>query len=140
MHRVGGLEKEDVTGNVNYDPQNHQKMVDIRAKKVAIIADDIPLQEVEGAASGDLLVVSWGGTYGACVTAVREAQARGKKVSHVHLRYLNPMPRNLGDIFSSFKKVLVPELNMGQLQSLLRSKIPRGRRRIEQSPRTTILP
>ncbi len=122
MHRVGGLEKEDVTGNVSYDPHNHQKMVDLRQQKVALIAEDIPLQEITGANSGDLLVISWGGTYGACLTAVREAQARGKNVSHVHLRYINPMPRNLGQIISSFKKVLVPELNKGQLLMLLRAK------------------
>ena len=95
MHRVGGLEKEDITGNVSYDPDNHQHMVELRAQKVANIADDIPLQEVDGPEHGDLLVLSWGGTYGACVTAVREVQAAGKSVAHAHLRYLNPFPRNL---------------------------------------------
>ena len=86
------------------------------------IAQDIPLQEVEGAPSGDLLVLSWGGTYGACVTAVREIQATGKSVSHAHLRYLNPFPRNLEDLLGSFKQVLIPELNMGQLRMLIRAK------------------
>jgi 2-oxoglutarate ferredoxin oxidoreductase subunit alpha len=116
------LEKEDRTGNVSYDPQNHQKMVDLRQKKVALIADDIPLQQVTGPETGELLVVSWGGTFGACLTAVREAQARGKKVSHVHLRYIHPLPRNLGQIFGNFSKLLVPELNKGQLLMLLRSR------------------
>ena len=95
MHRIGGLEKQDGTGNVSYDPDNHEHMCQTRAKKVAIVADDIPLQELDGADSGDLLVLSWGGTYGACATAVHQAQKAGKKVSHCHLRYLNPFPRNL---------------------------------------------
>ena len=122
MHRVGGLEKQDGTGNVSYDPQNHQHMVNTRAQKVANIADDIPLQSVEGEESGDVLVISWGGTYGACVTATRRVQAGGKKVSHAHLRWLNPLPKNLGTLISNFKKILVPELNMGQLQMVLRDE------------------
>lgn len=120
-HRIGGLEKQDITGNVSYDADNHQHMTNVRAQKVANIADDIPEQEVLGQPSGDLLVVSWGGTYGSCVTAVKRAQTQGKSVSHVHLRYINPFPKNLGQLLSSFKKVLVPELNMGQLRMLLRS-------------------
>jgi len=122
MHRVGGLEKADVTGNVSYDPDNHQHMVDTRAQKVANIANDIPLQQVDGPPSGDLLVVSWGGTYGACTTAVRKCQGLGLSVAHVHLRYLNPFPKNLGDILNRYQKVLVPELNLGQLRLLLRAK------------------
>jgi 2-oxoglutarate ferredoxin oxidoreductase subunit alpha len=122
MHRIGGLEKQDGTGNVSYDPANHQHMTNVRAKKVANIADDIPLQEVLGEESGDLLVISWGGTYGACVTAVQRAQARGASISHAHLRYLNPLPRNLGDVIRGFKHILVPELNMGQLRMILRAK------------------
>ena len=121
MHRIGGLEKQDGTGNVCYDPDNHEHMCQIRAKKVANIADDIPLQELDGPDSGDLLVLSWGGTYGACATAVHEAQKADKKVSHCHLRYLNPFPRNLEKIFSSFKQVMIPELNLGQLDIMIRS-------------------
>jgi 2-oxoglutarate/2-oxoacid ferredoxin oxidoreductase subunit alpha len=120
-HRIGGLEKQDITGNVSYDPENHQHMVDTRARKVANIADDIPLQELDGPESGDLLVLSWGGTYGACATAVHETQARGKSVSHCHLRYLNPFPRNFESILRNFKQVLVPELNMGQLATIIRA-------------------
>ncbi|MFM8264348.1 MAG: 2-oxoacid:acceptor oxidoreductase subunit alpha [Pirellula sp.] len=122
MHRVGGIEKEDGTGNISYDPENHQKMVHIRAQKVANAAKLLPPQEVEGPQSGDLLVLSWGGTYGACLTAVQRAQAAGKSVAHAHLRYLNPFPSNLGEILGRYKKVLIPELNMGQLRMLVRSR------------------
>ncbi|MEK0424257.1 MAG: 2-oxoglutarate oxidoreductase subunit KorA [Planctomycetota bacterium] len=122
MHRVGGIEKEDGTGNISYDPENHQKMVHIRAQKVANAAKLLPPQDVEGPQSGDLLVLSWGGTYGACLTAVQRAQAAGKSVAHAHLRYLNPFPSNLGEILGRYKKVLIPELNMGQLQMLIRSR------------------
>ncbi|MEZ6131655.1 MAG: 2-oxoacid:acceptor oxidoreductase subunit alpha [Planctomycetaceae bacterium] len=121
-HRVGGLEKRDGTGNVEYSAANHQHMSDTRARKVAMIADYIPEQEVDGPESGDLLVLSWGGTYGSVRTAVRQAQKAGQSVSHAHLRYLNPLPRNLGRIISSFKKVLIPELNLGQLSLVIRSK------------------
>jgi 2-oxoglutarate ferredoxin oxidoreductase subunit alpha len=122
MHRVGGIEKEDGTGNISYDPENHQKMVHIRAQKVANAAKLLPPQDVEGPQTGDLLVLSWGGTYGACLTAVQRAQAAGKSVAHAHLRYLNPFPSNLGEILGRYKKVLIPELNMGQLQMLIRSR------------------
>lgn len=122
MHRVGGLEKEDVTGNVSYDPDNHQHMTDTRAAKVAKIAERVPEQDVFGETSGDVLVVSWGGTYGSCHTAVSELQKQGHKISHAHLRYIFPMPSNIGDLLKSFKKVIVPELNMGQLRMLLRSE------------------
>ena len=122
MHRVGGLEKEDGSGNVSYDPANHQHMTNTRAAKVAKIAERIPAQDVFGETSGDLLVVSWGGTYGACHTAVRRCQANGRKVSHAHLRYLNPMPSNIGELLKSFDKVVVPELNTGQLRMLLRAE------------------
>jgi len=122
MHRVGGIEKEDGTGNISYDPENHQKMVHIRAQKVANAAKLLPPQDVHGPESGDLLVLSWGGTYGACLTAVERAQAAGKSVAHAHLRYLNPFPSNLGEILGRYKKVLIPELNMGQLRMLIRSK------------------
>ncbi|MCA9151683.1 MAG: 2-oxoglutarate ferredoxin oxidoreductase subunit alpha, partial [Planctomycetales bacterium] len=121
-HRIGGLEKQDVTGNVSYDPLNHEHMINTRARKVQLVADDIPEQEVLGETSGDLLVISWGGTYGACRTAVRRLQTQGRAVSHAHLRYLNPLPRNLGDLMNNFKQVVVPELNLGQLRTLLRAK------------------
>ncbi|HTM54818.1 MAG TPA: 2-oxoacid:acceptor oxidoreductase subunit alpha [Pirellulales bacterium] len=122
MHRIGGLEKQDITGNVNYEPANHEHMVNLRARKVALVANDLPLQEVDGPHSGKLLVVSWGGTYGAVATAVRAARADGGSVSHVHLRYLNPFPSNLGELIRKFDKVLVPELNRGQLRMVLRAE------------------
>lgn len=122
MHRVGGLEKQDGTGNVNYEPENHEHMIHTRAQKTENVALEIPLQEVEGPETGDLLVLSWGGTYGACKTAVEECLEQGYKVAHAHLRWLNPFPRNLGDILKSYKKVLVPELNMGQLKHFIRAK------------------
>jgi 2-oxoglutarate ferredoxin oxidoreductase subunit alpha len=121
-HRIGGLEKEDITGNVSYDPQNHEHMVKTRAQKIANIANEIPLLEVNGPADGDLLVIGWGGTYGAIVSAVERAQRKGYKVAQAHLRYLNPMPRNIGDVLKRYKKVLVPELNAGQLRLLLRAQ------------------
>ena len=122
MHRIGGLEKQDITGNVNYEPENHQHMVNTRARKVAGVANDVPEQEVDGPTSGKLLVVSWGGTYGACATAVREVRESGGSIAHCHLRYLNPFPRNLGQILGRYEKVLVPELNRGQLRMLLRAE------------------
>jgi len=122
MHRVGGLEKEDITGDVCYDPDNHEHMTHTRAKKVAIIADDVPPQEVNGPEKGDLLVLSWGGTYGSCTTAVRNCQAEGLSVAHAHLRYLNPFPKNLGEILDNYKTILMPELNLGQLRSLIRDR------------------
>jgi 2-oxoglutarate ferredoxin oxidoreductase subunit alpha len=121
-HRIGGLEKQDITGNVSYDPANHQHMVNTRAEKVANIANDIPPQTLDGPPTGDLLVLSWGGTYGACATAVHNVQAKGRPVTHCHLRYLNPLPKELGGIFNRFKKVLIPELNMGQLRTVIRAK------------------
>jgi len=120
-HRLGGLEKEDITGNVSYDPANHEHMIHTRAKKIANIANDIPELAVNGPAEGDLLVIGWGGTYGSLCTAVQSAQQKGHKVAHAHLRYLNPMPRNTGEVLKRYKKVLVPELNCGQLLMLLRS-------------------
>ncbi len=122
MHRIGGIEKADITGGVNYDPSNHQRMTDLRHAKVAKIADDIPPLTPHGDPTGDLLVLGWGGTYGSILSAVDKARARGLKVSSAHLRYLNPMPRNLGEVLKGFKKVLIPELNMGQLRLLIRGK------------------
>jgi 2-oxoglutarate ferredoxin oxidoreductase subunit alpha len=121
-HRIGGLEKQDVTGNVSYDPANHQHMVDLRAAKIAGIARDIPELEVDGPDEGDVLLVGWGGTYGALATAAHRAQRAGKAVAHAHLRYLNPFPRNLEDVFKRYRRVLVAELNLGQLRWLLRAK------------------
>ena len=121
MHRVGGLEKSDGDGNVSYDPENHQHMVETRAKKVRNAADFIPQQEVFGSESGTL-VVSWGGTYGACRTAVKTALADGKSVGHAHLRWINPFPKNLGEILKRYDKVLIPELNTGQLRLLIRNE------------------
>ena len=120
-HRIGGLEKEDVTGNVSYDPANHQHMTNTRAEKVARIAQNVPEQKVAGNPTGDVLVISWGGTFGACTTAVEQLQADGHSVSHAHLRYLNPFPRNLGELIAGYKKVVIPELNMGQLRAIIRA-------------------
>jgi 2-oxoglutarate ferredoxin oxidoreductase subunit alpha len=121
-HRIGGLEKQNITGNVSYDPDNHDFMVRLRAEKVKGIEKDIPLQEVYGEESGDLLVVSWGGTFGSVRSSVQHLRKSHHKVSHVHLRYLNPFPKNLGSVLKSFKKVFVPEINLGQLAKLLRSE------------------
>ena len=119
-HRIGGIEKEDGTGNISYDPENHDMMCRIRAKKVAGIANDIPEAEVFGEDTGDVLVLGWGGTYGSILAAVEILQARGASVSHVHLTHLNPFPKNLGEILKNFKKVLVPEINLGQLSKMIR--------------------
>jgi 2-oxoglutarate ferredoxin oxidoreductase subunit alpha len=121
-HRIGGLSKEDGTGNVSYDPRNHEKMIKLRAEKVARIAQDIPAVEVFGPDRGELLVVGWGGTHGAITSAVEQARADGQPVSSIHLRHLNPFPSNLGEVLKRFEKVLVPELNCGQLTQLLRSE------------------
>lgn len=120
-HRIGGLEKEAVTGNVSYDPRNHEYMVNSRAKKVAQIANDLPPTEIDGPPSGELLVLGWGSTCGAIKTAAEHKQKEGKSVSRVHLRYLNPLPNDLGNILSNFKKVLIPELNLGQLLKIIRA-------------------
>lgn len=121
-HRIGGIEKQDVTGNVNYEPANHEHMIKTRAQKVANIAETIPDLAVEGTDNGDVLVLGWGGTYGSIATAVQRCNRKGWKVGHAHLQYLNPMPKNTGDVLKRFKKVLVPELNAGQLIVLIRSR------------------
>ncbi len=118
-HRIGGLEKARNTGSVAYDPENHQAMTNERHAKIAGIANDIPLAEVVGHKDGDALVVSWGGTFGTVSTAVEECIKAGLKLGHVHLNYLNPFPKNLGEILNGFDRVIVPELNMGQLKMLL---------------------
>ncbi len=121
-YRIGGLEKDIKTGCVSTDPLNHELMCHMRAKKIEMVADDIPLQPIEGADKGDLLVISWGGTYGSIIMAVRKLQAEGKKVSLMHLKYINPMPSNVGVVIKNFKKVIVPELNLGQLRTVLNAK------------------
>jgi 2-oxoglutarate ferredoxin oxidoreductase subunit alpha len=121
-HRIGGLSKERVTGNVSYDPKNNEQMVQERSEKVARIAAEIPPVEVDGPESGKLLVVGWGGTYGAITSAVEETRIAGHAVSSIHLRHLNPFPANLGSVLGHFEKILVPELNAGQLVRLLRSE------------------
>lgn len=121
-HRIGGLEKQDKTGNINYEPENHDKMIKLRALKVERIANDIPLAKVEGNESGDVLVVGWGGTYGTIKTAVDKKRKEGKAVSHLHLRYINPLPKNVEEVLSKFKTILVPEINLGQLIKILREK------------------
>jgi 2-oxoglutarate ferredoxin oxidoreductase subunit alpha len=120
-HRIGGLEKADGTGDVSYDPLNHEHMVRTRAEKVARIADDIPPLAVDGPAEGDLLLVGWGSTFGALRTAARRARRRGRSVAHAHLRHLHPMPRNTGDVLRRYRKILAAELNGGQLRMLLRA-------------------
>src|SRR3984957_3909788 len=121
-HRIGGIEKQDVTGNINYEPLNHEHMVRLRAAKVESVANDIPPIVVEGDESGDLLIIAWGSTHGPITAALNAQREKGRKVGHVHLRYLNPLPRDLGEIISRYKKVLVPEMNMGQLLMILRAK------------------
>lgn len=119
-HRIGGLEKEDIYGNVSHDPENHQRMSEYRAEKVARVAEFIGDQEVYGPESGDLLIVSWGGTYGVMMEAVMEMQKEGKSVSLAHFHYINPLPKNTAEVFSRFKKIIVPELNLGQFVLYLR--------------------
>ncbi len=122
-HRIGGLEKDYDSGNVSYDPENHQRMIDVRAAKIAGIANDIPPQNVElGPESGALAVIGWGSTKGPIHQAVRAAREEGLDVSQIHLRYLNPLPRNLGELLSGFDRILVPEMNNGQLVTILRSE------------------
>lgn len=121
-HRIGGLEKQDGSGLVTYEAENHRKMVELRARKVEGIAKDIPLAQVDGVTRGDLLIASWGSTHGAITAAVKLARAEGHSVSHLHLRHLNPLPSNVGEILRSFRKVLVPENNTGQLCLVLRSR------------------
>ncbi len=122
-HRIGGLEKDYSSGNVSYDPANHQRMTDVRHEKIARIADDIPEQTVDqGPDRGPLAVIGWGSTYGPISRAVERTRSAGISVSHIHLRHLSPLPRNLGDLLAGFDKVLVPEMNMGQLATVLRER------------------
>ncbi len=122
-HRVGGIEKENETGNISYDPDNHELMVKLRAEKIERIADYVPLQTIDnGPAKGKLLILGWGSTYGSIKTAVIEALAEGYDVAHAHVRYLNPFPKNLGEILFNYETVLMPEINSGQLIKLVRDK------------------
>jgi 2-oxoglutarate ferredoxin oxidoreductase subunit alpha len=123
QHRIGGIEKEDGTGNVNYDPENHEHMVKVRAEKIARIADDIPEVEVDDAdGDAELLMLSWGSTWGVAQQALRQARDRGMKVAHAHLIHLSPFPRNLGEVLGRYERVLVPEMNLGQLSRLVRAE------------------
>jgi len=121
-HRIGGLEKAEVYGTVNYDPDNHDRMVKLRTEKVKGIVNDIPDLEVDGDDHGDLLVLGWGSTYGSIKDAVNKARKSGLRLSHAHLRYLNPMPKNTGQVIKNFKTILIPEINLGQLAHLIRSE------------------
>jgi 2-oxoglutarate ferredoxin oxidoreductase subunit alpha len=126
-HRIGGLEKDSETGNVSHDPDNHQVMVNLRQQKVDGIADSIPLPPLNGQSEGELLVVAWGSTYGAARAAVERMQKEGAAVSHLHMRHLRPFPHGLEKIFGNFKRIVVPELNMGQLAFVLQSHFPEFR-------------
>jgi 2-oxoglutarate/2-oxoacid ferredoxin oxidoreductase subunit alpha len=121
-HRIGGLEKQDVSGNINYEPLNHENMVRIRAAKIDAIVQDVPNVLPAGDPEGELLIVSWGSTFGSITQAVKAQRAKGRKIGHLHLRHLNPLPANVGDILKRYKRVLVAELNMGQLRWMLRAK------------------
>lgn len=123
-HHIGGLEKADVTGEISYDPYNHEKMTKDRAEKIARVTNNIPLQEVLGNQGGDLLIVGWGGTYGALYTAVQELREEGKNISLTQFNYIHPLPSNVYEIFRKFKKIMVCELNMGQFATYLRSQMP----------------
>jgi 2-oxoglutarate ferredoxin oxidoreductase subunit alpha len=122
QHRIGGLEKADGTGNVSYDPDNHDLMTRLRAHKVAGIAADIPELEVDDPDGASLLVLGWGGTYGPIAAGVRRVRQQGGKVAQAHLHYLNPFPRNLGEVLRRYERVLIPEMNLGQLLKLVRAE------------------
>jgi 2-oxoglutarate ferredoxin oxidoreductase subunit alpha len=121
-HRIGGIEKQHITGNVNYDPDNHHLMVKLRQEKVDRAVNDIPPVEVMGEKSGKVLVLGWGSTFGSISSAVEKMQRDGKSVSSAHLRHLNPFPRNLGEVLAAFETVIVPEMNLGQLCTMIRAK------------------
>lgn len=141
-HRIGGLEKQNITGNISYDPENHEFMVKLRAERVERVADFIPEQTIDnGPEQGDVLILGWGGTYGALKTATRDLLADGLSVAHAHLRYMNPMPKNIEKVLRSYKKVLVPELNNGQLVRIIRDKFlidAQPLNKIQGQPFTTI--
>ena len=138
-HRVGGLAKDEHTGNVSYDPHNHQKMTDLRHQRVDIIADSIPKVKPYGSKSGDILVLGWGSTFGSIRSAVNEAIKDGQSVAHVHLNHINPFPKNLGEVILKFRNVLIPEMNCGQLLMLIRSRFlvnARGLNKVQGKPFT----
>jgi 2-oxoglutarate ferredoxin oxidoreductase subunit alpha len=121
-HRIGGLEKQENTGNVNYEALNHDTMCRLRAAKVEAVAREIPDVVPAGDPDGDLLIVGWGSTYGAITAALRAQRDQGRRIGHVHLRHLNPFPKNLGEVLKRYRKVVVPEMNLGQLVWMLRAK------------------
>jgi 2-oxoglutarate ferredoxin oxidoreductase subunit alpha len=121
-HRVGGLEKQDGTGNVNYEPLNHERMVHLRAAKVEAVVQDVPDVVPAGDPEGELLLVGWGSTYGSITAALRARREKGRRIGHVHLRHLHPLPKNLGEVLKRYRKVVVPEMNLGQLRWVLRAK------------------
>jgi 2-oxoglutarate ferredoxin oxidoreductase subunit alpha len=121
-HRIGGLEKQHISGNVNYDPENHHFMVSLRQEKVNRAANDFPPVEIFGERTGKVLVLGWGSTYGSITSAVEKLRAEGQPVSSAHLRYLNPFPKNLGEVLSGFEMVIVPEMNLGQLATMVRAR------------------
>jgi 2-oxoglutarate ferredoxin oxidoreductase subunit alpha len=121
-HRLGGIEKAENTGHVSYDPENHHRMVELRQEKVNRIQQDIAPIKIFGEDHGDMLILSWGGTYGSCRSAVETLQEEGKKVSHAHIRWISPLPKDLGEIIIGFKNVLVPEINLGQFLRLIRAE------------------
>ncbi|HEY6905860.1 MAG TPA: 2-oxoglutarate ferredoxin oxidoreductase subunit alpha, partial [Ignavibacteriaceae bacterium] len=121
-HRIGGLEKANISGNVSYDPDNHDRMVKLREQKIQNIANDIPDLVVDGEKSGELLVLGWGGTYGAITESVIKVRKKGYKVSQAHLKYIYPFPKNTGKVLSNFKHILIPEINLGQLAKIIRSE------------------
>jgi len=123
-HRIGGLEKQAVTGNISYDPNNHQEMVKVRAEKVARVANFIPELEIDGDENADVLIVGWGGTYGSLHTATNAMLSEGKSIAHTHFNFINPLPKNTAEVFAKFKKIVVCELNNGQFVKLLRSELP----------------
>lgn len=141
-HRIGGLEKQNITGNISYDPENHEFMVKLRAERVERVADFIPEQKIDnGPEQGDILILGWGGTYGALKTATRDLLAEGLNLAHAHLRYMNPMPKNIEKVLRSYKKVLVPELNNGQLVRIIRDKFlidAQPLNKIQGQPFTTV--
>src|SRR5690606_765631 len=123
-HRIGGLEKAHLTGNVSYDPQNHEFMIHARAEKVMNVRESIPTPKVHGAQKGDLLVLGWGSTYGSIADAVERSNQTTERVGRIHLRHVWPLPKGLDQVFSRYKAVLVPEMNLGQMARLLRSEFP----------------
>lgn len=126
-HRLGGLEKAEHTGEVSYNALNHQRMCEIRAEKIALIANEIPDLTIEGAEDAEVLVVGWGGTYGSLHTAVKRINASGKKVAYTHFNYINPMPKNTAALLSKYKKIVVAELNLGQMVKILRDRFPENK-------------